>query len=66
MENENRTLQGGNKRENVKKGAGVTSVAVAGGILAAGGLAAKKITEKLSPTILDILKNTIKKFLRKR
>lgn len=58
MENENRTLQGGNKRENVKKVAGATGVAVAGGILVAGYYAAKEIIKKLSPTIWDILKNT--------
>lgn len=58
MENENRILQGGNKRENVKKGARATGTVVTGGILVAGGLVAKKIIKKLSPTIWDILKNT--------
>lgn len=61
MENENRTLQGGNKRENMKKGARATGTVVTGGILVAGGLAAKEIIKKLSPTIWDIFKNTFKK-----
>ena len=61
MENENRTLQGGNKRENVKKGARATGTVVAGGILVAGYYAAKKIIEKPSPTIPIIVKNTFKK-----